>query len=279
MINTTNTINQVLTKESLKRLVPSVYQSSAKDGLSSRYTFIPTSVIIDEMENNGWLPVKAQESRVRDSSNKGYQKHMIRFRNFHEKVQDKLQVGDTFIELVLTNSHNGLSSFVFNCGLYRLACSNGMVVSERDFNSAHIRHNSYDAQHVLNICKGTINKTPQIIEGVNTMKAIELSDYEKLAFANSAKVLRFGNSQEIDTERLLLPKRTSDQGNDLWKTMNVVQENLIKGGVKYDRFNSAGRYSGQRTTREIKAIDGGIKLNQALWTLALEMAKIKTSKK
>ena len=277
MFNSTSTINQVLTLSKMEQVAPSVFSSTQKDGLSSKYNFIPTVEVVKELEHQGWLPVKAVESRTRNEFNQGYQKHMIRFRNFHERVQDKLAVGDTFIEMVLTNSHNGLSSFVFNCGLFRLACSNGMVVAESSFDSAHIRHNSYDATQVIDICGTIVEKAPMITGAVEDMKAIELSPVEQMIFANAAKPLRFDKPDEIDTERILLPHRVADKGNDLWKTFNRTQENLVKGNVRYDRRDDAGHYQGRGHTREVKSIDGGMKLNQALWTLAEEMAKLKKS--
>jgi len=276
MYNSTSTINQALTLSKLNQLAPSVFSSSARDGLSTKYNFIPTVQVVKEMEKEGWLPVKAIESRTRNEQNQGYQKHMVRFRNFNEQVENKLMVGDTFVELVLTNSHNGLSSFVFNCGLFRLACSNGMVVSESSFDTARIRHNSYEATQVIDICGETVKKAPQITGAVETMKSIELSPVEQLIFANAAKPLRFDKPNEIESERILLPHRMVDKGNDLWKTFNRTQENLIKGNVRYDRRDENGRYQGRSHTREVKAIDNNLKLNQALWTLAEEMAKLKT---
>jgi hypothetical protein len=276
MYNFTNTINQALTHSKLERLAPSIFSAQAKDTLTNRYNFIPTIQVVKEMEHQGWLPVKAMESRTRDEMNQGYQKHMVRFRNFNEQITDKLAVGDTFVELVLTNSHNGLSSFVFNCGLYRLACNNGMVISENSFNSAHIRHNSYNAKEVIDICSETVRKAPQITGRIEDMKAIELTPQEQFIFANAAKPLRFNKPEEIDTEKILLPQRMSDKGNDLWTVYNRLQENLIKGNVRYDRRDANGRYKGRGHTREVKAINANLKLNQALWTLTEEMAKLKT---
>jgi len=277
MTNSSNTINQAITLEKLNKIAPSIFSSSAKEGLSSKYNFIPTIKVVEEMEKEGWLPVKAVESGTRNELNQGYQKHMIRFRNFDERVNQKLIVGDTFIELVLTNSHNGLSSFVFNCGLFRLVCSNGMVVAESSFDSARIRHNSYDATQVIDICCETVQRAPMITASVEKMKSIVLTTSEQLIFANAAKPLRFDKPNEIETERILLPNRSADRGNDLWKTFNRTQENLIKGNVRYDRYNEEGRYQGRGHTRGVKSIDGNVKLNQALWTLAEEMAKLKTS--
>jgi hypothetical protein len=49
-----------------------------------------------------------------------------------------------------------------------------------------------------------------------------------------------------------------------------VQENLIKGGLR-------GRTAkGKNTTTRPAGIDGDIKLNQALWKMAEEFAKLKS---
>lgn len=273
----TSTINQALTLGKLNQLAPSIFSSSAKEGLTSKYNFIPTIDVVKEMAKEGWLPVKALESRTRNQLNQGYQKHMVRFRNFNESVNRMLAVGDTFVELVLTNSHNGLASFVFNCGLFRLACSNGMVVAESSFDSARIRHSSYDATKVIDICGETVQKAPMITASIENMRAIELTPMEQIAFVNAAKPLRFDKPDSIDTERILLPNRSADRSNDLWTTFNRTQENLIKGNVRFDRRDENGRYQGRGRTREVKSIDSNVKLNQALWTLAEEMAKLKTA--
>jgi len=54
--------------------------------------------------------------------------------------------------------------------------------------------------------------------------------------------------------------------------LNVAQENLLRGG-------QPGRAADGRsvTTRAITAIDQGTALNRALWTLAEEMAKLKSA--
>jgi len=152
-----------------------------------------------------------------------------------------------------------------------------MVVAESSFDSARIRHNSYDATQVIDICCETVQRAPMITASVDKMKSIVLTPSEQLIFANAAKPLRFDKPNEIETERILLPNRSADKGNDLWKTFNRTQENLIKGNVRYDRYNEEGRYQGRGHTRGVKSIDGNVKLNQALWTLAEEMSKLKTS--
>ena len=61
---------------------------------------------------------------------------------------------------------------------------------------------------------------------------------------------------------------------DLWTTFNVVQENIIRGGLRGRKRGSNGRMRNM-TTRPVKALDRNIKLNQALWVLTEKMAELK----
>jgi hypothetical protein len=61
--------------------------------------------------------------------------------------------------------------------------------------------------------------------------------------------------------------------------MNVVQENVIKGGLHGTQW-ATDEHTGRRThrrvtTREVKGIDQDVKLNRALWMLAERMAELK----
>jgi hypothetical protein len=69
-----------------------------------------------------------------------------------------------------------------------------------------------------------------------------------------------------------LPKRKEDNKRDLWTTFNVVQENLIKGGVKIWKTEGKKR---KVKSRQVTAINEDVRLNKALWILAEEMKQIK----
>jgi hypothetical protein len=56
----------------------------------------------------------------------------------------------------------------------------------------------------------------------------------------------------------------------------VIQENIVRGGLKGTTRGSNGRMR-RTTTRPVKALDRNIKLNQALWVLTEKMAELKQS--
>lgn len=101
---------------------------------------------------------------------------------------------------------------------------------------------------------------------------VTLAPSQRKAFAKGAAKLRFGEELPFDSELLLQPRRVEDQKVDLWHTFNVVQENLIKGGINYIAHDDEGN-SRFAQSRAIKAIDSDVKINTSLWTLAKEYAQ------
>ena len=72
---------------------------------------------------------------------------------------------------------------------------------------------------------------------------------------------------------MLTIRRREDTGNDLWSVFNRVQENTVRGGLRF-RNEETGR---RNRTREVKGIDQNIRLNRALWELAEKMASLKAA--
>ncbi|MFS1808980.1 hypothetical protein ACL6UX_28660, partial [Bacillus anthracis] len=57
--------------------------------------------------------------------------------------------------------------------------------------------------------------------------------------------------------------------------LNVIQENVIKGGLRGVQRDDEGRRVRRIKTRSVNSIDQDIKLNKALWLLAEKMAALK----
>ena len=105
------------------------------------------------------------------------------------------------------------------------------------------------------------------------MQALTLTTSEEEVFAAATLALKYDTAvapAPITEHQLLQPRRSEDRADDLWTTLNRVQENMIKGGLR-------GRTATGKTvsTRAVSGIDQNIRLNRALWVLAEEMRKIK----
>lgn len=264
---------QPLTLDALRNYAPAAFAPAPHESRSSRYVYIPTVEIIKGMEQEGFLPFKATQSIARSDERAPFTKHMIRFRRAGDTVSN---VGDVVPEIVMVNSHDGSSVYELIAGLYRLACSNGLMVSESELAAIKVRHTGDVVREVVAGSFKLAEHTGEIIEHVNAWRELQLTDGEQHAFADAARTVRFADSEglvhtPITADQLLRPRRSDDVGNDLWHTFNRVQENVIKGGqVGYVHRRKS-------TTRAINGIDQDVKLNRALWTLAERMAELKAA--
>lgn len=244
-----------LTIDKVKELVPSAFKENPKATMSKDYVHMPTSILINDLISLGWEPIQAQEVKTRKEENKGYQKHLVRFRMYNMMMSDGL-----FPEIVLTNSHDGKNAFNIRVGLYRVVCANGLIVADKEFGAIRVRHMGYTFEDVKKASNDLIAMIPNISAKINQLTERILTDEEMMDFALKAQELRWkGKPGYINHADLLESVRGADDGNGLWEVYNKIQEKLITGGI----FNLKGR-----KMRPIKGIDKGLKINQELWAMA-----------
>lgn len=252
---------------------PSVFAEFAHDSLSSRYTQIPTIKIVDSLRNEGWMPVAADESKTRDTNRKGFAKHLLRFRHI-DNIGRTLNVNDKFQEICLLNSHDGSSSYQLHAGIFRLACSNGMIVADSTLQKQAVRHSGDIIGNVIEGVYSIVEDLPRVEAQIEQFKNLILTRDEQRALAKSGLALRWEENAPVQPESLLSVKRADDRTDDLWTVFNRIQENMIKGGLSGYTRDSLGRPK-RTTTREVRSVTENVRLNKALWTLADEMAKLK----
>jgi hypothetical protein len=80
----------------------------------------------------------------------------------------------------------------------------------------------------------------------------------------------------VTPEQVIYPRRHEDASNSLWNVFNRSQESLVNGGLHYSQRNARGSLV-HRTSRPVRAIDGNVQLNRALWALAERMRELKAA--
>lgn len=271
-----------LTIEEIAQRAPSALATRPYDGMSAKYSHIATLGVIEAMIASGFQPFSAVQSRTRVPGKGDFTKHMLRFR--HEDVSQSLAVGDVIPEVVLINSHDGTSAYKLIAGLYRLICSNGLMVSDGEIDSISVTHKGDVLKDVVEGSHRLIGDTQRSLATVQNWTRLQLTDGEQAAFAESAHTLRFADADgkvttPITPAQLLAPRRHDDVGSDLWHTFNRVQENVIAGGVQAVQRDADGRRVRRVSTRRINGIDQDVRLNRALWELATKMAELKVPPK
>lgn len=183
------------------------------------------------------------------------------------------QVGQTHNEIVLLNSHDGTSAYRLMAGVFRLVCSNGLIVAESMIEDIRIKHSGNVLLEVAEGVNRMKDQLPMIGQAVQEMQQLRLTYDEQKVFAQAALTLKHGDESPIKPETALNIRRDDDRDPTLWNTFNTVQESLIRGGQRYYKETTRGEQ--RRTTNAVNSVSGLTGINRALWTLAEEMKKIK----
>lgn len=258
-------------------LYRTVQQQHERGDLSEKYAFVSTSHLVDTMQGLGWYPAKITENRVVKSTNLGFQRHMVRFRP--NGVRSILAKDDVFPEIVVVNSHDGASSIKLFAGLFRLVCLNGMIVSDASYGSYTIRHVGYADDQVREVVHQIADGVSGITDKVRDMREITLTPNEQGVFAMAALIAKYGEEdmerRMFDPSALVLPARQVDKDPTLWNTFNTVQEKLLNGGkFEFGKKDRKG-VNNLRKSVKVSSISEDVRVNQALWFLAENMAKEK----
>lgn len=264
----------VLSDDEIRKTAPSVFANEAHAGLSDRYAYIPTSSILGALRAEGFQPTRAEQTVLRTESNINHAFHMLRFRHQDYMNTNVMKaVGDVIPEIVLTNSHDGSSAYALSAGFLRLICLNGMVVGQSR-QALSIRHSGDIIENVIEGSFRVVENMKELMPKVAVWRGINL-DYDEVSmFAEAALSLRYPDedARPISPSSLLGVRRVADRGNDLWTQFNVMQENLIRGGLRGE--GSTGK---RMTTRAITSVKEDLRINKELWNITAGLAEYKNA--
>jgi hypothetical protein len=262
---------EALTDDQLRAAAPSIFAEDKHGSRSEKFTHIPTIKVLDGLRGEGFQPYEVRQGGSKDEEKRGYTKHLVRLRR-----DGDFEAGETKRELILLNAHDGTSSYRLMSGLFRMVCSNGLVIADGEAQCLRIPHKGDIVHEVIEGAYTVIKNGDEIDAAVQELKAVELSPAEQLVFAKAAAELRFEEGKvPVTPDQVNRPRRAADNGGDIWRTFNRAQENLIRGGLGYRHESQDGRGSSLRHTRPVNSIDGDTNLNRALWTLAQGMERLK----
>lgn len=257
---------------------PSVLAVDKHQSRSQRYTYVSTMGVLEPLAQEGFHPFSIMQGGSKDEEKRGFTKHFIRLRS---ETAMRRTDGAAF-EVCFLGSHDGTTSNQLYGGFLRFACKNGTIFFDGEASCIKVPHVGNIVPEVIEGCYEVVKGGQRAIEHVEAFKQITLNRDERRAFAAAAIPLRFPVDVEqnkvapVEPEALLAIHRDEDRDPSLWTTFNVIQENVIRGGLSYQGRNADGRRV-QRHTRAVRSVDGNVNLNRSLWILAEGMAKIKSA--
>lgn len=239
----------MISLNSLRERVPAIFTKTPSPKVSDRYSFADSEYYLQKFIDADWTIHSA-----RQVSKSEYAPHQVILRN-----NDIATVGDLLPQLIFTNSHNGIKKMTIDTGIYRLVCSNGLVVPTSITQSLSIKHLDLGDSTTDTIVNSFYEKVPIIMNNIDRMRNKILTDDEIDNFTYNSLQIRFTNAVGININDVVKPLRIEDNSDDLWTVFNVVQEKLIRGGIQLPS---------KRHSRPINNFVNDNNINTKLWELA-----------
>lgn len=254
-----------LTLDDIRARAPSAFAVEPHSSRSERYAYVSTAEVLQSLYKEGFRAFQASQAVTRTEDKRNFTKHLIRLRhpNMHA-------INGVFPEIALLNSHDGTSAYKLKLGLFRLVCLNGCVTGQ-DFAGVSVYHKGDITGEVIEGAYSIVEQTPLLTDRVEELHSVSLTDREAEILAGQALTYHYGEVPPVEPWEVIQPRREADRAVSLWHRYQVIQENMLKGGIPY-RNNASGR---RNTTRPVRGIDGDLKLNKALWDLTSQMLALK----
>lgn len=268
-----------LDDKQLKSFAPTIFAKSGIEGVSDKYGFVSSIDIVRAMRDSGFEPVEVRQSKRRDEGRMPWTKHMMKFRK--TGLIKKITVGDVVPQVVMLNSHDRSSGFHLYGGLFRLVCSNGLLVSDgANVEPIRVHHTARMVQDVVDKSRVLIQDIDGVFKLREDMLATSMTKQAAYKFAERALEFRPPRrSGVMSVESVLEARREGDEAMDLWHVFNRIQENMLRGGNLTTVTGEGGRER-QVQTRGIGRIERDVQVNSALWSLAVQtIAKAAKSSK
>jgi hypothetical protein len=274
LIFSRNANNATLTLEQIQAKAPAAFTDTKSPDRADRYAHINTSQAIEILADYGYNVTQAAQVRSRTQEANKYAQHLIALSN--PDLRDPFE-GQP--EIILYNSGDGRSALRMFTGFYRFICSNG-IVAGNGF-EVKARHYQTTASRFEGMIKETAETFPAMMENIQRMKERKLDPDQLTEFAMRAAAIRwqpFNTWEEkpgtystfLTASQLMQPKRQADVGPDLWRSLNIAQEGLIRGGVSVHSVTDKQPAGKTRSARAIGSVKASLDINRQLWDLVAD---------
>jgi len=265
-----------LSTDEIREQAPVIFAGGPTREVSERYVYADTPTIINDMDKLGWKVRQVGQRKAR-KENTTFSPHFVRFANPDYRI--KGNGGDySFPEVVMKNRYDGLGAVEFMAGVFRLVCSNGMVISTESFGEMKLNHRGYSFEEMRKLVGDRVVSIEEQVAVMNAMKDTTLMKEQQRELAMQGLLIRgqvskkeegkFRGKVDILTlDEILTPERNEDKGTDLWNTFNVVQEKMVNGGF----HTQLGLNTKIRKVRAIKSFEQDLSLNKQLFSAAQEL--------
>lgn len=238
------------------------HTTTAAPYLSPKYSVIQTTKVYELLADYGFYEDKYRQARERNIEREAFSKHV----SILQREQDCDEQGG--FNLLLVNSHNGTSSLHLEAGYFRILCENQLGHGDVGIKIRHVG----DAL-------GRIERAiPQVLAQMDNFKMLQamlrdrtLNQDQLRALIVKALSLRDLPVTEYNVSRMAGTRRHEGTIR-AWEQLNVVQENMVRGGMQVHAEDKDGLCV-FRKLRALTSADRLLRANRELTATVRELCR------
>ena len=209
--------------------VNSFTQDTAHGTKSAKFVTLTPSETAQIMADYGFEQVSLEMGRARIADRAAHQNVTARYRS-----RNALQIDGLWMDIISIQKHlYGADSF--HIGTWRKVCGNGLTVGHK-FVSGRVVHLGSAQSQLEALLPSLVAQHDQLVDHIRMMQARNVTPSEVAQLTQTVANLRLDgikNIRSIQYADLMRIRRDEDRGTDLFTVLNVLQENVMRYGVRY----------------------------------------------
>ena len=249
----------------------SFVQDRRHDSKSERFTAIQPAQFAMVLADHGFNMVGLKASRAKLPDRAEHQTTIARYRS-----ERALQVNGLNLDIMIKAPHL-YGSVEFRLGFFRGACANQWNMGQL-FATYKLRHTADYLERANQIIPSLLGQCDTLTNTIHALQSRQATAGEVVALAQATVRQRLEGVEGVSRVHagdLVRVRRADDDATDLFSVSNVIQENAIRYGFRYEQTNRDERgYQRTRhlTTRAVnEASDRAVALNASIWDEAAKL--------
>jgi hypothetical protein len=236
--------------------------------LTNNYKLAKTGDLVNKVRSLGFNVDKFIALKTRKVERKGYQKHRVLFSSDSLSTEHK---SEGKLQLLMTNSHDGSSSVIFQLGFFRYICSNGLVAGQMVGEPIRVRHIGRDFDEKLERAVIEVAARAKLLdEAITKLKSVKLTSDQVRDLELKAAQIRYKEHNVVDVTFPV--RRIEDKGEGLFEVYNRIQEGLTQGGARVTMLNKLTNKVENKAIRKIRSFVNDDLINTQLFDLAMSFS-------
>lgn len=249
---------------------------------SEKFVAVQPSQIATVLNDHGFDLVHLKTGRAKLEDRQNHQTTIARYRS-----RDAFGVDGAFFDLLFKVPHL-YGAIEARLGFFRGVCANAWN-SGRLVERAKIRHVGDTLQQIDTLIPFLVSQREAMVDQIRLMQSRNVTPDQLAYLAKEVAHLRLRDAlnnvtvENIQYNNLITPRRQEDTGSDLYSVINVLQENVMRFGLRYQTVsqdengisnvrNLVARPVMRNRQGEIESVRS-MDLNGSIWELAQNLLK------